>query len=164
MGVASSASIRTFEPAVLPPISSSLALFYAFVEITIFLPFLQSSAVKDYDVNRAIQLWWNNFFGYGMSTIISLGIASLVSGIYAARQYPLESNDRYLCIGGTIFCMAHFLFGPPVANIIKSLCDEKVAQEKKTIGWLRSWLRLHYWRSSLTDVPAVACFACVVFG
>ena len=157
-------STLSYDPAILPLISSSFALFYAFVETSIFFPFLHSSVAKDFDANRAIQLWWSNFFNWGMGTIFALALANLAGGVYAANQYAPGSQERYLCTGGTLFSMAHFLFGPSVADIIKNLCDEKVAEAKETTVWLRSWLRLHYWRTSLTDVPAVTCFACVVFG
>jgi len=59
--------------------------------------------------------------------------------------------------------MGHFLFGYKIAKVIEKICDEEVERKGETIEWLELWLRIHAWRTVLTDSPAVALFAWAVF-
>ena len=150
--------------ATIPLISSSLALFYAFVEVTIFIPFLQSAQTDPKIANRALRLWWTNYIPYGLCTIFSVVLPGAVAGVYALRHLPRSSLDFTLCGAGAVFSLGHFLFVPPVSKTITAMCDEKVEQRGETVMYQRKWLRLHAWRILFMDVPAVVCFGLLASG
>ena len=150
--------------ATIPLVSSSLALFYAVVEYTVFEPFLQSAKSDPRTTNRALRLWWSNYLPYGFCTIFSVPLPSAAAGLYALQHLPRESFHFSLYAAGAAFSLGHFLFVPPVAKTILSMCDEEVEKKRKTTDYLRKWLRLHAWRTVLMDTPALVRFAWLVFG
>ncbi len=162
-------------PATLPLLTTSLTLFYALVEPTIFIPFLRAAAEPDDEesqtqaaaaaANRAIRKWWTYYLPYGLSTIFALGMCNAVAGIYALRQLPTKTRslEWKICCAGLVASLGHFAFGGHIAGVIRKICDEEVEREGETANWLREWLKVHALRTALTDAPAVGLFAWVVF-
>ena len=149
--------------ATIPLISSSLTLFYAVVEGTIFEPFLQSAKSDPKATNRTLRLWWTNYTPYGVCTIFGVTIPSAAAGLYALQKLDRESPQFMGYAAGAAFSLGHFLFVPPIAKTIQAICDENVEKKGETVLYLRKWLRLHAWRTALMDIPALACFAWLAF-
>ena len=154
----------SFNPAVLPLLSTALTLFFAVLEYTTFIAFLRASGTRDHDNHRSIQLWWHHSYYLSLATILSLEAANLSAGSYAAIQYPGNSRERSISIAGTVISVAHLAFAPRIVPIIEALCLEENAKTKKTEGLLKDWLRIHVWRTMLTDLLGALCFAYLVFG
>lgn len=150
--------------AVIPLISQSLTVFYAICETTTFVPFLKAAETDPAATQRVTRLWWNNYLPYGLTTIFGVTLPGIAAGIYAARQLPSNSLEWKLYTAGATFCAAHFLWGPAIKKVIDSTCDEEVEKKGETMKYVQQWLRLHYVRTFAADVPALACFAYLVFG
>lgn len=112
--------------------------------------------------------------------VFAFGLASLVTGIRAARAFRPQSTERYLANAGTILAVGHFAFGPSIAEVIagmayayeragswrvytKAEAEEKGVPEQdlvdeEVLEGQRKWLKIHAWRTVLTDLPALAAF------
>jgi hypothetical protein len=152
--------------AIVPLISQSLTVFYAIVEPTIFIPFLKAadSEPDRAATQRITRLWWTHFLNYGLATIFSITLPAIVTSVWAARQLPSDSLEWKLYTAGACFGAGHFLAVPFMSKIIDDLCDEQVEKKGQTMETLRKWLRVHYVRTLLADVPSWLCFAYLVFG
>ncbi len=150
--------------ATIPLISSSLALFYAVVEGTIFAPFLRSAETDPTSTNRTLRLWWTHYLPYGLCTIFGVTLPSAATALYALRKLPRESPKFGLYAAGAAFSLGHFLFVPPISKTITAMCSEDVERQGETTKNLNKWLRLHAWRTVLMDIPSFVCFAWLAFG
>jgi len=151
-------------PATIPLISTSLTVFYAIVETTIFIPFLRSAEEDLPATSGTVRRWWTHYLPAGLATIFSVTVPTIVSGLYALRSYPRGSLHWKLSAAGAAFAAGHFLFVPTIAKVIEKASQEEEEKKGETINWLRRWLNIHAWRTFSTDVPALACFAWIVFG
>lgn len=143
----------------LPLVSSALTVFYAATETAIFIPFLKSAEVEPAATNKIVRLWWNHFLIPGASLILATTFSSITTASFAVSRLPPNTLERKVCAAGIALSAGHMVFGPTIANVIKNICDEKVEKEGNTIIWLRKWLRVHAFRTALTDVPSLLCFA-----
>lgn len=150
--------------AVIPLISQSLTVFYAWCEATVFVPFLRAAETDNAATQRVTRLWWNNYLPYGLVTIFGVTLPGIGAGIYAARQLPSDSLEWKLYAAGAAFSAGHFLWGPTIKKVIEDVCDEKVEAKGETMKYVRLWLRHHALRTFAADLPALACFAYLVFG
>ncbi|KAK5219116.1 hypothetical protein LTR99_006502 [Exophiala xenobiotica] len=157
MSTATSVGLRPTPILTIPLISSSLTLFYAIVEPTVFIPFLQAAKEDAPAANRIVRLWWMNYLPSGLVTIF-------VGGLYAARHLPENSIRRKLCLGGSVFAAGHFAYGYAIAQTIKKVVDKEEVAKGKSMDYVRKWLDIHLWRTLTTDLPALVCFAWVAFG
>ncbi|EXJ82537.1 hypothetical protein A1O3_06350 [Capronia epimyces CBS 606.96] len=148
----------------IPLISSSLTVFYALLEPTIFYPFIKESKDDLAASSKAVRLFWTNWLPLGLAGIFSVTLPSIVGGIYAARYFPEGSPKRSLSLAGAAFTLGHFAFVYPISQKIKWACDEEVEKKGQTIEYVKQWLKIHFWRTISTDVPALVCFALVAFG
>jgi len=149
---------------VMPLVSSSLCLFYAAVETTIFVPFLRSAKTDPSATNRVVRLWWDNFLKYGLYTIFSVTLPTTAAALYALLKLPLTTSEYNLFVAGAAFSLGHFAFVPAIANTIQQICDEEEEKKGRTMTHLRGWLRIHAWRTFLADIPSFLCFAYLAFG
>ena len=149
--------------AIVPLLSSSLTVFYAFVEPTIFIPWLRSADTEASATNRALRIWWNHFLTPSLTTILSITIPTIVSGSYALVKMPAYTREWKLYAAGTAFTIGHLAFVGPIVNAIKRICDEETEKSNGNVEWLKHWLRLHAVRTVLTDIPALICFGTLVF-
>ncbi|KIW14695.1 hypothetical protein PV08_07479 [Exophiala spinifera] len=164
MSTAASVGLRPSPALTIPLISSSLTVFYAIIEPTIFLPFINAAKIDAPAANKTIRLWWNDYLPAGLVTIFSIGLTGVVGGINAATHFPHYSLSRKLCFAGAAFSAGHFAYGYHISQVIKSVCDEEEEKTGRTMDHVKTWLRVHLQRTLLTDLPALACFAWVAFG
>lgn len=150
--------------AVIPLISQSLTVFYALVEPTIFVPFLRAAKTDRAAAQRVTRLWWTHFTPLGLTTIFGVTLPAIGAGIYAARQLPSNSLEWKLYTAGAAFGSGHFLFAPTIMKVINNVCDEEVEKKGETMKYIRQWLRVHAVRTLVADLPALLCFAYLVFG
>lgn len=150
--------------AVVPLISQSLTVFYALVEPTIFVPFLRAAETDRAATQRVTRLWWNAFLPYGLTTIFGITLPAIGAGIYAARQLPSDSLEWKLYAAGAAFGAGHFLAAPTISKVISNVCDEEVEKKGETREYVRQWLQIHTVRTLAADLPALLCFAYLVFG
>lgn len=164
MSTATSVGLRPTPALTIPLISSSLTLFYAMVEPTVFIPFLRAAKEDAPAANRIVRLWWMNYLPSGLVTIFGTCLPSVVGGLYAAQHLPENSLRRRLCLAGSVFAAGHFAYGYTIAQSIKKLVDEEEEAKGKSMDYVRKWLDIHLWRTLTTDLPALVCFAWVAFG
>lgn len=150
--------------AVVPLISQSLTVFYAIVEPTVFIPFLRSAETDRAATQRVTRLWYSHFLNLGLTTIFTITLPAIGSALYAARQLSSNTTEWKLYVAGASFSFAHFLFGPSIAAVISSICDEQVEKRGETLQYLRKWLQIHAIRTVVSDIPALLCFGYLVFG
>ena len=150
--------------AALALISSSLTVFYALVEPTIFIPFLKAAENDAAAANKTCRLWWKSFLSLGLSTIFAIVPAGIMLGIYGAWHCPRGTVEWNLFSAGATFSAGHFLAVPTMTTVINNICSEEVERKGDTMLWLRKWLTVHVWRTMFADLPALVCFAWLVFG
>jgi hypothetical protein len=109
-------------------------------------------------------LWWNHFRASSLSTILSITLPTVVSGLYAVVKLQSRTREWNLYAAGTAFAIGHFAFAPPIVNAVNHIGDEKGEHSNGNVEWLKHWLRIHMWRTLLTDTPAAVCFGILVFG
>lgn len=151
-------------PVAVPLISSSLTVFYALVEPTIFYPFVKESKDHLSTTSKAVRLWWKNALPLGLATVFSVTLPGIIGGVHNARYFPEGSTKRTLSLAGAAFTLGHFAFVPSISQKIKWACDEEVEKKGQTIEYVKQWLKIHFWRTISTDIPALVCFALVAFG
>lgn len=78
---------------VLPLISSSLTVFMAIIETTIFVPFLRAAEVDAKAASKTCRLWWNHWLTPGLTAIFSIIPPGVLLGIYGARHSPAGSLE-----------------------------------------------------------------------
>lgn len=168
-------------PALIPLLSTTATLSLAIYEIIFFRTHLTStstSALHRASIARALSSWWHSSLPAVLPLILSLFTISLVSGI---RTY--RATRRYVALAGTLLAVAHLAFAPKIAGVIQDMAfayervgewaaakdaeeqgrtKEEIADDAVLEGQ-RTWLRVHYWRTLVTDVPAWGCFAWLVF-
>lgn len=142
----------------LPLVSSSLTVFYAAVEVAIFIPFLRSAETEPAATSKVVRLWWNYFLFPGAGFVLATTFTSMIAGGYAIRNLPSNTLERQVCAAGIAFSAGHLVFGPTIANVIKNIRDEQVEKEGGTMTWVRQWLRVHAFRTVLADIPSLLCF------
>jgi hypothetical protein len=79
---------------VLPLLSSSLTVFFAIIETTIFIPFLRAAEVDAPAANKTCRLWWNAWLTPGLLTVFSVVPPGVGLGIYGAR-YSLAGSIEW---------------------------------------------------------------------
>ena len=149
-------------PVTLPLLSTSLNLFFSFAEHVTFSAFLSAAASEPKSTARVIKLWWRANYYPSLATILSLGVANLGGGIYALRNLPSWSAPAEAVMLGTAFAVSHFAFGPWIVPVIDGMCDDDEERRGKTVELMGRWLRIHWWRTALTDAPALGCFVWAV--
>jgi hypothetical protein len=147
-----------------PLLSSSLTVFYAIMETTVFYCFQQSAKRDPRATAKVTRLWWSAFLPPGVSIAFAVIVPGIVGGAYALRFLERGSLQWNLCAAGAAFNLGHFAFGPTIANIIKNICDEGVEKQGKTMEYIRKWLVVHFWRTLFADLPALVCFLYAAFG
>ncbi|KAG9768112.1 hypothetical protein ABEF93_001648 [Exophiala dermatitidis] len=150
-------------PVAIPLLSSSLTVFYALVEPTIFIPFIKASKEDLATTSKMIRLWWTNGLPLGLAVVFSVTLPTIIGGIYASRLFPHDSAKRTLCLAGSAFALGHFAFVPTISQTIKNACDEEVEKKGQSIEYVKKWLRVHFWRTLTADLPALVCFGIVAF-
>ena len=150
--------------AILPFLSSSLTLFYAFVEPTVFIPWVRSADTELTATNRALRIWWNHFYTPSLSTILSITIPTIFTGGYAIAKLQSHTREWRLYAAGTAFTVGHYVFAAPIVDAINHMNSEEVEKTNGNVEWLKKWLRIHAWRTITTDIPSVVCFGLLVFG
>lgn len=182
----SNARIATnvINPALLPLLSTTATATLALAEYDFLTKLMKASQTQSgkYSsaVARTISTWWKQ--SPGLAIIISLALTSLVTGGRTARLMPPSSPRRWTAIAGTLLAVGHFAFGPKIVAAIQDMkygyeragiwqaealeagkTEEEVADER-VLDAQKRWLRLHVWRTMLADIPALGCFASLVFG
>ncbi|KAI1612590.1 hypothetical protein EDD36DRAFT_240706 [Exophiala viscosa] len=147
----------------IPLISSSLTVFYAVVESTVLFPFLAAAKEDPPATNKVVRLWWTNFLPPGLTTIFGITIPTVVSGLYALRHLREYSLKWKVCLAGSVFAAGHYAYVYSISQTIKDVMDEEVETKGTTIDHVKSWLKIHLWRTLTTDLPALACFGYVAF-
>ncbi|ETN43312.1 uncharacterized protein HMPREF1541_02471 [Cyphellophora europaea CBS 101466] len=150
--------------AVIPLVSQSLTVFFAGVETTIFISFLRAAETDHAAVQRTARLWWKQWLPWGLSTIFAVTLPGICAGVYAARQLPSDSLEWKLYAAGAAFGSGHFLAGPTISKVIDKICDEEVEKSSETMKYIKRWLQVHTVRTLAADIPALFCFAYLVFG
>lgn len=164
MSTASTLGLRPSLALTIPLVSSSLTVFYAVVEPTIFYSFLHSAKTDVAATSKVVRLWWTAFLPPGLALIFSTTLPSIVGGAYALRYFQQGGLKWNLCVAGVTLALGHFAFVPSIADRIKNICDEEVEKRGKTLDFVKQWLKIHLWRTLLTDLPALVCFSWVAFG
>ena len=147
----------------IPLLSSSLTVFYAIMEGTVFYCFQQAAKKDLLSTTKVVRFWWTSFLAPGVSMAFAVTLPGIIGGIYARHHFEQGSLGWNLCIAGATFTLGHFAFGPTIATIIKNLCDEEVERQGKTMEYIRQWLSVHFWRTCFADFPALLCFSYLVF-
>ncbi len=148
----------------IPVISSSLTVFYAVVEPVVLYSFLQAAKKEHGATSKVIRLWWQAFLPPGLGLIALTTLPSIIGGTYASRQWQQGNWNRNITAAGAVLALGHFAFGPSIADTIKHICDEEVEKKGQTIDYVQQWLKIHFWRTLLTDLPALVCFSWAAFG
>jgi hypothetical protein len=148
--------------AVFPLISSSLTVFNALVQPGIFIPFLRATDTDLKATNRALRLWFNYHTPYGLSTVFAVILPTIFAGSYALTKLQYGTRQWNLYAAGTAFALGHFAFAPLIVPSIQHITDEAVERTNGNVEWLKKWLGIHFWRTILTDVPALICFSSLV--
>lgn len=144
--------------AVLPLLSSTLTVFFAVVETTIMFPFLRAAEVDARAAGKIARLWFENWLTAGLCTIFAVVLPGVILGAYGAYHSPPDSLEWKLYTAGATFAAAHFVAVPTMNGVINNLCDPEVEKKGETIANVRQWLNVHFYRTFLTDLPAMACF------
>lgn len=146
-----------------PLLSSSLTVFYAIVEPTILHCFLQSAKKDLSATSKVVRHWWSSFLPPGLFLVVCTTLPGIIGGSYARRYFPAGSLKWNLCVAGATLNLGHFIFGPVIAQTIKQICDEEIEKRGETMAYVKQWLKIHLWRTLLTDLPALLCFSWVAF-
>lgn len=174
-------------PAIFPLLSTSATASLALYEYIFLNSLLKASQTQSQKysspVARTIALWWSQSLPSGLAVILSFGLTSLITGIRTIRASPTGSTKRWIAVAGTLLATGHFAFAPRISKVIQGMAyayeragvwerkvdameagktEEQVAEEKALEGQ-REWLRVHFWRTLLTDLPAWGCFGWLVF-
>ena len=164
MATANTLGLRSDLALTIPLLSSSLTVFYAILEGTVFYSFQQSAKQDSAATAKVVRSWWTAFLPTGVSLIFAVTIPGIAGGAYALRYFEQGSLKWNLCVAGATFTLGHFAFAPTIAQVIKKLCDEEAEKQGKTMDYLQKWLNVHFWRVLLADLPALMCFSYVAFG
>ncbi len=164
MSTATTPGLQPDLAVIIPLLSSSLTVFYAIMEGTVFYSFLQSAKKDPAATAKVMRTWWTAFLPPGVSLIFAVTIPGIFGGTYALRYFEQGSLKWVLCVAGATFTLGHFAFAPTIAQVIKKICSEEVEKQGKTMQWVQKWLNVHFWRVLLADLPALVCFSYVVFG
>jgi hypothetical protein len=151
--------LRPSLPLLVPLVSSSLTVFYAAMETSVFYSFQQSAKKDPSATAKVMRLWWNAFLPPGLAMIFAVTIPGIAGGIFALRFYEQGSRMWNLCLAGALFTLNHFTFAPTIAQVIQAICDEDTERRGKTMIYVQKWLNVHSWRVLLADLPALACFS-----
>lgn len=178
----------SINPALIPLLSTTATLTLALYETVFFKTHLSSTSTPQNSrtIARSLSLWWRNSIPTTLPVVLSLITASLISGIRAYRALSpiLQSTKRYIALAGALLAVAHLAFAPKVAGVIQDMAyayervgewkvDVDVEEQGRTkeeaadeavLEGQRMWLRVHYLRTLVTDLPAWGCFAWLVFG
>lgn len=149
---------------IVPLIGSSLTVFYAVTETTIFYSFLRAADHDPANTSKAVRQWWTYFLVPGTSLIFATTLPTIIGGSFALKSFPHGSPKWKLALAGVTFALGHFAFAPPIAATIRAITDEEVEKRGETIGMVRKWLKIHFWRFLSTDLPSLVCFALLAFG
>lgn len=164
MSTASTLGLRPDLAVTIPLVSSSLTVFYAIMEASVFYSFQQSAKQDPSATAKVMRMWWNAFLPPGLVMIAAVTLPGIAGGTYALRYFEQGSLKWNLCVAGASFTFGHFAFGPTIVNVIKNICDEEVEKQGKTMEYVQKWLNVHFWRVLAADLPALACFCYVAFG
>ncbi|KEF57674.1 uncharacterized protein A1O9_05592, partial [Exophiala aquamarina CBS 119918] len=149
---------------ILPLVGSSLTVFYAFAETAVFSSFLRAADHDPATTSQVVRHWWSAFLVPGTSLVFATTLPTIISGSYALKYLSRGSSEWKLVLGGVISALAHFAFVPPIAATISAITDEEVEKRGETIAMVRKWLKLHFWRFALTDLPSLVCFTILSLG
>ena len=163
MSTATTVGLRPSPILTIPLISSSLTVFYAIVESTVFYSFLSAAKQDAPATNKVVRLWWTNFLTPGLTTIFGVTLPTIIGGVYALRHLPENSLKWKVCLAGSVFAAGHYAYVYPISQTIENVMDEEVETKGTTIDYVKSWLNIHFWRTLTTDLPALACFGYVAF-
>ncbi|KAJ9614266.1 hypothetical protein H2200_002402 [Cladophialophora chaetospira] len=148
----------------IPLLSSSLTVFYAIMEGTVFYSFQQAAKKDPTATAKVMRSWWNAFFAPGITLIFAVTLPGIFGGTYVLRYFEQGSLEWNLCLAGATFTLGHFAFAPTIARVIYNICDEKIEKQGKTMENVQRWLNIHFWRVLLADLPALVCFSVVFAG
>lgn len=164
MSTTTTLGLRTSPALVVPLLGSSLTVFYAFTETAIFYSFLRAAEHDSPTASKAVRLWWTYFLPPGVSLIFATTIPTIIGGYYTLKDFPHGSYQWKLAVAGITFALGHFVYVPTIASVISGVVDEEVGKRGETMGMVRKWLKIHFWRFLSTDLPALVCFAALAYG
>ncbi len=72
--------LRPSSAITIPLVSSSLTVFYAIVEPTILVPFLQAAKEDLPATSKTVRLWWSKYLASGLTTIFGVVLPTVFSG------------------------------------------------------------------------------------
>jgi len=164
MATTSTLGLRSNPSYILPLVGSSLTVFYAFTETAIFAAFLRAADHEPAHTSKIVRHWWSAFLIPGTSLVFATTLPTIISGSYALKHLSRGTAEWKLALGGVICALGHFAFVPPIAATISAITDEEVERRGETMGMVRRWLKLHFWRFALTDLPSLVCFTILALG
>ncbi|KAK5063119.1 hypothetical protein LTR84_005195 [Exophiala bonariae] len=164
MSTATTIGLQTSPALAIPLIGSSLTVFYAFTETAIFYSFLRAAEHDPATASKAVRLWWTYFLTPGVSFIFATTIPTIIGGYYTLKDFPQGSYQWKLIVAGITFALGHFLYVPIISGTILSITDQEVERRQETLGMVRKWLKIHFWRFFSTDLPALLCFTALAYG
>lgn len=137
-----------------PVISSSFSLWFC-VDQHLFLSTLITPENKERGA-KILPVYFSHFFKHGLVNIFVLYGTSIVTGLanasgVAHNPFDETPSTRLYAVGAAL-SIAHFLFVPLIAPIIKAIVQD--TQGDKTVENMKAWLRIHAARSVVVDLPA----------
>ena len=102
----------------LPVLSSTATVTFAFTEYWTLIPFLQPSILP-----QSLSHFWNSYLYTTIPGWVGLGLVSASTGLMAWRNggtgggRGMDRLSRSLYGWGTVFALGHYVFGPLVGVI-----------------------------------------------
>ncbi|KAL6922547.1 hypothetical protein FSST1_006573 [Fusarium sambucinum] len=142
----------------LPVISSLVSLQFAYDEYT----FLSCWTKRQYreQANELLPPWFTNWAPAGTKVVFGSFTLSLASGLANVATTWNTTGDWITILSymaGTLFAASHLLiFGSTAIKLLAKV--RRNDQDAKSTESLEMWLKMHFTRSLVVDLPAALCF------
>ncbi|KAI6081404.1 hypothetical protein F4821DRAFT_249408 [Hypoxylon rubiginosum] len=142
----------------IPVVSSTCTLLLAIIQYS-SLQILTRSEIRDLN-ERIISCYFTAFFDSIVLRVVGNLLTTMVSVACIFRLSDMSLGEQKSChwyLAGACLAMAHLLVYPIIAPHVEALRKDC---RDKNIDALQDWLRIHWLRSVVIDLPAWVC--CVV--
>ncbi|RJE23810.1 integral membrane protein [Aspergillus sclerotialis] len=137
-----------------PLLTSTGTLMYAGCEALFYSAFTHSPIRAE--SNALLPRWFQRVFDRNIYLLVGLNMvtistATAVLTLPNVSEVIVSKGSRKLFLSGLIGTCAHFVFAPTMLGIIENITSDRFGN---CTEHMKHWLRVHYIRFIVADVPA----------
>ncbi|KAL4936464.1 hypothetical protein BDV06DRAFT_204973 [Aspergillus oleicola] len=142
-----------------PLVTSTGTLMYAGCEALFYSAFTHPPIRPQ--SNALLPRWFQRVFDRNIYLLVGLNMVTISTAtavliLPSVKDLIVSKGSKNLFLSGLIGTCAHFVFAPTMLGIIDSITSDKKGNCTEDMG---RWLRVHYVRMVVADLPAWISYA-----